>query len=269
MSPWLKYVDDNLFVKYRGIQIYSLEDPVNPVLSGYYDTPNSAYDLAIDGNRVVVADMTDIGVYDVSRAQGAWYLELSSENIDFPDTPIDSLSRSQLRISNLSNINRSIDSIVVDGAVFQCSPDSALSIGGGESINFEITFRPLADTTYFGSIDLWSNGSMIEVALTGQGVIPDEVDQHDDIWPIGVELSAFPIPFNNATTISYALPTELEVKISIYDLSGREVAVIRDGGHKGGDYSAIWQAENLPSGIYICRLKAGNISRSVKMTLLK
>ena len=45
-----------------GVLIYSLEDPVNPVLAGHYDTPDASKDIAFAGDYLVVADGTDLGV---------------------------------------------------------------------------------------------------------------------------------------------------------------------------------------------------------------
>ncbi|MCH7575760.1 MAG: T9SS type A sorting domain-containing protein [Candidatus Marinimicrobia bacterium] len=85
----------------------------------------------------------------------------------------------------------------------------------------------------------------------------------------------YPNPFNNRTTIKYALPVTANVSLEIYDLAGRNVRqLFNDSRHVTGEYTAAWDgkdgaARDLPSGIYIARLTAMNLTKSIKMVLLK
>jgi len=79
----------------------------------------------------------------------------------------------------------------------------------------------------------------------------------------------YPNPFNSSTAIVYSLPNNAAIKIGVYDLAGKEVAVVFDGVHQAGTYSSVWQADNVPSGIYICRLNAGDRTQSVKLLLVR
>ncbi len=85
----------------------------------------------------------------------------------------------------------------------------------------------------------------------------------------------FPNPFNPETKISFEIPVDSKVSLKIYDMVGREVAVLIDNKYKhAGFYSIIWDSKNLygkpaASGIYICRLVCGNQSRIIKMTLTR
>jgi ligand-binding sensor domain-containing protein len=91
-------------------------------------------------------------------------------------------------------------------------------------------------------------------------------------------LQNYPNPFNPATTISYQLPAGGHVKLKIYDLLGREVAILVDEYKQAGTHNCEWrtlpagrQVENgeLTSGIYFYTLKAGNYISTKKMVLLK
>jgi len=65
----------------------------------------------------------------------------------------------------------------------------------------------------------------------------------------------FPNPFNPSTTISYQLPTDSKVSLKIYDLLGREVAILLDNQVKpAGYYEQQWNASRYASGMYIYRL---------------
>jgi hypothetical protein len=86
----------------------------------------------------------------------------------------------------------------------------------------------------------------------------------------------FPNPFNPTTVIRYRLPggeggasTVRRVSLRVYDLLGREVADLVDADQGPGQYSVTFDATRLPSGIYLCRITAGRLSQTVKMTLTK
>jgi hypothetical protein len=96
-------------------------------------------------------------------------------------------------------------------------------------------------------------------------------------------LQNYPNPFNPSTTIEYSLPVVktqhaasphsnnglLPVKLVVYDILGREVAVLVDGYKHAGNYKVSFNAESLTSGVYFYTLKAGNFVESKKMILLK
>lgn len=66
----------------------------------------------------------------------------------------------------------------------------------------------------------------------------------------------YPNPFNPSTHISFHLPVRSSVSLSIYDLSGRQVAVLASGDYSAGSYKATWIADRAASGVYFCRLVA-------------
>ncbi len=80
---------------------------------------------------------------------------------------------------------------------------------------------------------------------------------------------SFPNPFNPSTRISYDLPQSAHVKLAIYDVMGREVAALVDEMQDAGRRSVEWRAAGLPSGVYFCRLAAGNAVQIRKMLLMK
>jgi photosystem II stability/assembly factor-like uncharacterized protein len=82
-------------------------------------------------------------------------------------------------------------------------------------------------------------------------------------------LESYPNPFNATTTLAYHLPASGLVSLRIFDLLGREVAVLKDGFVSSGNYQATFNGDNLSSGIYFARLEAGAFSQTMKMVLLK
>jgi hypothetical protein len=79
----------------------------------------------------------------------------------------------------------------------------------------------------------------------------------------------YPNPFNPTTAISYSLPQDVNVKLTVYDMLGREVAVLVNELKSAGTYTVSLEGQALASGIYLYRLEAGNRTFTRKMTLLK
>jgi hypothetical protein len=79
----------------------------------------------------------------------------------------------------------------------------------------------------------------------------------------------YPNPFNPSTALSYQLSSDSEVKLTIYDISGRKVAALINDHVSAGSYETVWDAAGFPSGIYFARLSCGEKSVSTKMVLLK
>ena len=79
----------------------------------------------------------------------------------------------------------------------------------------------------------------------------------------------YPNPFNPTTTISFTLPTKSFVSLKIFDLVGRELATIVSEEMSAGSYLRQWNAAKMTSGIYFCRMQAGNFIETKKLVLIK
>jgi len=79
----------------------------------------------------------------------------------------------------------------------------------------------------------------------------------------------YPNPFNPETSIIFSVPKSGFVSLKVYDLLGKEVAAIVNGELASGNYTRVFNANELPSGVYVYRLEAEGISISRKMNLLK
>lgn len=79
----------------------------------------------------------------------------------------------------------------------------------------------------------------------------------------------YPNPFNPSTTISYQIPKGSYITIKLYNTLGKEVAELVNEFEEPGKYSVIFNADNLPSGLYFYRLQAGSFSDVKKMLLTK
>ncbi len=79
----------------------------------------------------------------------------------------------------------------------------------------------------------------------------------------------YPNPFNPTTTISYSIPKEGMVKMSIYNVLGEEIKVIANGFKKAGNYSVKVNCSDLSSGIYLYKITSGSFTEVKKMMLIK
>lgn len=82
-------------------------------------------------------------------------------------------------------------------------------------------------------------------------------------------IGAKPNPFNPVTDITYFLPHKGQVRPSVYDVTGRLVALLVDEAQDAGEHAIGWRAGDLPSGVYFCRLEVGDFSQNKKLMLLK
>ena len=88
--------------------------------------------------------------------------------------------------------------------------------------------------------------------------------------PVNFELSQnYPNPFNPTTRINYSLNKSSLVTLKVYNILGQQVAILVNSYKNAGNYQLTWDATNLPSGVYIYRIEAGDQVMSKKMTLLK
>jgi hypothetical protein len=79
----------------------------------------------------------------------------------------------------------------------------------------------------------------------------------------------YPNPFNPTTSIAFTLKEAGLVRLSVFDVLGREVAVLMNGNQAAGSYNVSFNASALPTGVYLYRLEAGSFSAVRKLVLLK
>ncbi len=93
--------------------------------------------------------------------------------------------------------------------------------------------------------------------------------------PVEYELlNNYPNPFNPTTNITYSIPEKAEVKLTIFNALGQEVATLLNTTQNAGTYQYTWNGYSnggvkLTSGIYFCHLKAGSFVATQKMIMLK
>jgi len=79
----------------------------------------------------------------------------------------------------------------------------------------------------------------------------------------------FPNPFNASTVIEYTLLNDSRVELTIHNMTGQKIAVIKEGIERAGKHSARWDAGNVASGVYYYKLNVGGLTEIRKMLLLR
>jgi hypothetical protein len=106
--------------------------------------------------------------------------------------------------------------------------------------------------------------------IIGGGFDPLEfrINNEEEISSLTIS-KAYPNPFNPTTNLEYSIMNSGLVKITIFDVTGRQVDVIENSYKDVGDYNVIWNAQNYTSGIYYIQILAGNEIKTQKVVLLK
>ena len=102
------------------------------------------------------------------------------------------------------------------------------------------------------------------------GTSTDTFEEGNNSAPTSFALEQnYPNPFNPTTVIRYTVPQQTDVSLRVYDMLGREVAILADGNKPPSSYAVQFDASRFPSGVYFYRLLAGSEAISKRMTLLK
>jgi hypothetical protein len=121
--------------------------------------------------------------------------------------------------------------------------------------------------SYAASFDTWANDAYVWVI---------EIDVASDVTgrPAGVPTQLalaqnYPNPFNPSTTIRYELPAASEVRLSVFDMLGREVSVLVNERREAGVHEVRFDASGLSSGVYLYKLQAGDAVQTRKLAFVR
>ena len=136
-------------------------------------------------------------------------------------------------------------------------------------LNNEIYGRDIVFTDDNHGWLLCDNGNIFYTDNNGQ-IVVDVKENNSNKTPASFALyQNYPNPFNPNTKISYTIPTASNIRIIVYNYLGQTVKVLENGFKIAGNYSINFDASNLPSGIYLYKLEAGQFSQVKKMILMK
>lgn len=149
-------------------------------------------------------------------------------------------------------------------------PIQSLYNGHGETYaDYSHGIRLVQDSILFEgattTISALLKDSNLSVILSDEGPIPyprygdppTDIGGESGTVPRGTMMfQNYPNPFNPTTVVSFQLPAVCDVRLSVFDLLGREVRTLVDERKSPGDYKVPFDAAGLASGVYLCRLTA-------------
>jgi len=106
---------------------------------------------------------------------------------------------------------------------------------------------------------VYETDALAVVRLDASGLLPDDY----------AITSAYPNPFNSTLRVGYALPEAADVKLNVYDLSGRLVAELVSGRAQAGVHTVVFDGSGLASGLYLLRYEAAGHTSQMKVALVK
>ena len=132
---------------------------------------------------------------------------------------------------------------------------------------------------HYGYAAEWPLGALWEAAMPlGELTLAEAagipMDKNTNAAPSGYFLNQnYPNPLNPTTTIQFALPRPSKVRLEICDMMGQGVKVLFDGSQEAGIHKVSWDGKDrhnqlVPTGLYLCRLQAGEFMKTIKITAI-
>lgn len=119
--------------------------------------------------------------------------------------------------------------------------------------------RLLHEGSESGSKLIYKTNDIVVIAANPRSSIPGE-------YFLG---NGYPNPFNSTINITYGLPEQTVVTISLFDLAGRLVKVLINEEKIEGYHTAVWDAENIPSGLYLIQMRSEKFDQVRKVSLVR
>lgn len=121
--------------------------------------------------------------------------------------------------------------------------------------------------TRYVTVQVWPETTVV-IGVTMDRIV--DVQEGHSTSPPAFRLHVnYPNPFNPSTLIDYELAVRIWVTLKVYDVSGRQVAVLVDDLQERGYKTVKFDATHFASGVYFCRMEAGRFVDSKKLLLLK
>jgi hypothetical protein len=185
-------------------------------------------------------------------------------------------------------------------ASIQTTPDDEILVGGGYGQGYNgiahFVFRvdssgalqwqlPAEPRFQFGSMAIGPDNDVYFIGLWFAGLHGADGPYFAkyNLHPVAVEAlpvgvadptscvlqQNYPNPFNPSTTIDFSIPSRGDVRLTVFDHLGREIAVLADGEFQAGAHSCRFTSEGLPCGVYMYRLSWNGNTVAHRMVLLR
>jgi hypothetical protein len=152
------------------------------------------------------------------------------------------------------------DTLFVDASV-------VLKVGTKNGV-YDIGYLTTKNTgdllSHLGPPDFWADTAMgFRITVSGGTSVEEKpLGRIPDAYGLSQN---FPNPFNPSTGIRFALKDRSPVRLSVFDITGREIETLVDGVREAGEYEVTFFPDNLSSGVYLYRLTAGDYVSTMKM----
>lgn len=144
-----------------------------------------------------------------------------------------------------------------------------LSIYDSQNFNLKCVVTDATNTQVTSNIISVSvGGSLAKISGTGEEKVDDILALAEEL-PTEYSLGNYPNPFNPTTKIGFSIPNDSHVSLKVFDILGREVAVLANQAFSAGRYEFDFNASILPSGTYIYSLRTDSKTIIKKMLLVK
>lgn len=144
---------------------------------------------------------------------------------------------------------------------YQLPDTSLIRFSGYDFVSFIDNYTGWTYKRITGGIFTRSGGDT--TIFTGIRNISTEVPENFMLY------QNYPNPFNPKTIVKFEVKSKEQTDISVYDVSGRSVAVLVSGQLQSGTYETVFDGSNLSSGIYFCVMQSGSIRQTITMALVK
>jgi hypothetical protein len=132
------------------------------------------------------------------------------------------------------------------------------------------TIRRRMDVDSAASVTNTSLSTLLIIKYGAHPILDVPAAGRDGELPRGFALAQnYPNPFNPSTAIRYEVPELARVTVAVYDILGREVALLVDRDEAPGAHEVRWEAGARPGGVYYYRIQAGAFSQTRTMLLLR
>lgn len=219
--------------------------------------------LVITSNALSASDTIIVTGFGVTAG-----ISYSAKTISFGTVKVGLKKDSLITVTNTGNQTLTISKIESSSPVFTVSPVQ-YTVAASANIKDTVRFAPTAQGQFSASIVIsHSAGPNDTIQVTGNGTLTGVAGERQmpTIYSLGQN---YPNPFNPATTISYQLPLSGNVRLTVYNILGKEIATLVSEVMEPGYYSVRFDASAVSSGLYFYRLQANNYSDVKKMMLIK
>ena len=104
---------------------------------------------------------------------------------------------------------------------------------------------------------------------SAHGVITNQIAVAEDAAAAFAVAQNSPNPFNPTTSINFTLPVDGKVSVDVFNVAGQKVDTLVDDYMNAGQHNVTWDASGFSNGVYFYSVKAGEMTKTMKMTLLK